>query len=154
MNLASHRVWRLSRNYFEACMGLKKVPLVVWKVSLLAQSAWVQASHPPPESLTKLANNQRLRGGGDNDWRSNTFALTLCFKQVSHDRWSRLRVIEGPNTSDQIAFYAFHSFLVDNNNSNNNNVCSHWAHFHPQCFLPWIKKWRKIRKISSLGDIL
>ena len=25
----------------------------------------------------------------------------------------RLRVIEGPNTSDQVAFYAFHTFLVE-----------------------------------------
>ena len=48
----------------------------------------------------------------------NAFAPTLYFAYVSRDKRSktrviRLRVLEGPNVRDQIAFCAFHSFLVE-----------------------------------------
>ena len=47
----------------------------------------------------------------------NAFAQTLCFAQVSCDRWSNmhdlLQVIEVANSHDQIAFHAFHSFLME-----------------------------------------
>ena len=47
----------------------------------------------------------------------NAFPRTLCFAQVSRDRRSKHagsdHVIEGPIASDQIAFCAFHSFLVE-----------------------------------------
>lgn len=56
--------------------------------------------------------NHTLWSAGDNDPSSNAFASTLCFKQVSCDKWSRIQVTEGPNTSDQIVFCAFNSFLA------------------------------------------
>ena len=48
----------------------------------------------------------------------NAFARTLCSAQVSRDRWSKTGVIrlwgvEGRNARDQIAFCAFHLFLVE-----------------------------------------
>ena len=47
----------------------------------------------------------------------NAFAPTLCFALVPRDRWSehviRLRGVEGRNARDQIAFFAFHSFLEE-----------------------------------------
>ena len=44
--------------------------------------------------------------------------MLLCFVHVSCDQMVkapiiRLQVIEGPNASDQIAFCAFHPFLVE-----------------------------------------
>ena len=51
----------------------------------------------------------------------NAFAPTMCFAQVSRDRWSKhvikLRVKEGPNARDQIAFSACHLFSVEVQNA-------------------------------------
>ena len=42
------------------------------------------------------------------------FLLQRCALRTFRDRTLiRLRVIEGPNALDQIAFYAFRSFLVE-----------------------------------------
>ena len=60
-----------------------------------------------------------LGSKGDNDRRSKrSVAPTLCFAYVSVDRWSkhariRLRGVAGRNARDQIAFCAFHPFLVE-----------------------------------------
>ena len=47
----------------------------------------------------------------------NAFAPKQCFEQVSREDGQkhviRLRVIEGPIASDQIAFFAFLSFLAE-----------------------------------------
>ena len=76
----------------------------------------------PPIKLKVLclhtSNNQRLRSAGDNDRRSKRFCsiAVLCVSftwQIVKTRVIRLRVIEGPNARDQIAFCAFHSFLVE-----------------------------------------
>ena len=58
---------------------------------------------------------------GDNDQRSKRFcSITelVCSAQVSRQKYVKtrviwLRVIEGPNARDQMAFYAFHLFLVE-----------------------------------------
>ena len=54
----------------------------------------------------------------DNNRRSTTLLLQRCALRKFHvtdvkTRVIRLHVIEGPNTRDQIAFCAFHSFLVE-----------------------------------------
>ena len=49
----------------------------------------------------------------------NAFAPALCFAKVisrtdgQNTRVIKLRVIKGPNARDQIAFCAFHSFLMN-----------------------------------------
>jgi len=68
-------------------------------------------------------NNQRIRSADDNDRRSKCFLLQHCALRKFHVTDSenmcdqifviRFRVIEGPNVHDQIAFCAFHSFLVE-----------------------------------------
>ena len=55
---------------------------------------------------------------GDNDQRSKRFCsnAVLCVSvalQIVKTSVVRLRVTEGPNALDQIAFYAFHSFLAE-----------------------------------------
>ena len=55
---------------------------------------------------------------GDKDRRSKRFCsvvvLCVCFTlEIVKTRVIRLLVIEGPNARDQIAFCAFHSFLVE-----------------------------------------
>ena len=63
------------------------------------------------------SNNQRLRSAGDDDRRSKRFcsSAVLCVSftwQMVKTRVISLRAIESPNTSDQITFFAFPSFLV------------------------------------------
>jgi len=41
------------------------------------------------------------------------YASVLCLSSRVKTRVIRLQVIEGPNVRDQIAFCAFHSFLVE-----------------------------------------
>ena len=65
-----------------------------------------------------INTNQRLRSAGDNDQRSKRFGSNdvLCAsftRQTVKTRMIRLQVIEGPDALDQIAFCAFHSFLVE-----------------------------------------
>ena len=62
-------------------------------------------------------NNQRLRSTGKTIECQNTL-LHHCALRKFHvtavkTRVIRLRVIEGPNANDQIAFCVFHSFLVE-----------------------------------------
>ena len=62
------------------------------------------------------SNNKRFRSAGDNDWRSKSlcFAYYISFTWVIvKTRIIILRVMEGPNAPDHIAFCAFHSFLVE-----------------------------------------
>ena len=64
------------------------------------------------------SNNQRLGSAGDNDRRSKRFCsnAVLCVSftwQMVKTRVIRLRGVEGRNARDQIAFCAFHSFLVE-----------------------------------------
>ena len=73
--------------------------------------------------MAKTSNNRRLQSAGDDDWRSNekkknTFAPTLYFCisftwQMVETCMIRLRGVESRNAHDQIAFCAFHSFLVE-----------------------------------------
>ena len=68
--------------------------------------------------MAKTSNNQRLRSAADKDGRSKRFCSNdvLCVSftlQMVKTRVIKFRVIEGPNERDQIAFYAFHSFLVE-----------------------------------------
>ena len=67
--------------------------------------------------LIITSNNQRLGSAGDNDRRSKRFCsnAVLCVSftwQMFKTRVIRLRGVEGRNARDQIAFCAFHSFLV------------------------------------------
>ena len=67
--------------------------------------------------LLVVVNNQRLRSAGDDDRRSKRFcsSAVLCVSftwQMVKTRVISLRAIESPNTSDQIIFFAFLSFLV------------------------------------------
>ena len=69
------------------------------------------------------SNNQRLRSAGDNDRRSKRFCSSAVLWESS--MWQmvkkpcdqihvfRVRVIEGPNAWDQIAFCAFYTFLPE-----------------------------------------
>ena len=69
------------------------------------------------------SNNQRLRSANDNDQRAKHFLLQswalpkfhMTDIQNVHDQICviRFQVIEGPNAYNQIAFCAFHSFLVE-----------------------------------------
>ena len=65
--------------------------------------------------MAKTSNNQRLRSAADNDGRTKRFYSNAVLCVVSRYGWStrkiKLRVREGPNAHDQIAFYAFHSFF-------------------------------------------
>ena len=63
----------------------------------------------------RTGNNQRLRNAGNSDRKSKRFCsnAVLCVSftlQMVKKRVIRLRVFEGPNARDQIAFYTFHSF--------------------------------------------
>ena len=66
----------------------------------------------------RTCNNQRLRNAGNNDRKSKRFCsnAVLCVSftlQMVKKRVIRLRVFEGPNVLDQIAFYTFPSFSVE-----------------------------------------
>ena len=71
----------------------------------------------PKAFIIITSNNQRLGSAGDNDRRSKRFCsnAVLCVSftwQMFKTRVIRLRGVEGRNARDQIAFCAFHSFLV------------------------------------------
>ena len=61
------------------------------------------------------SNNQRLRSAGGFFLTLLLHRCALCKFHVTDSQTHviRLRVIEGPKTRDQIAFCAFHSFLVE-----------------------------------------
>ena len=68
--------------------------------------------------FASTGNNQRLQSAGDNDGRSKRFCsnAVLCVSftwQMVKTRVIRLRGIEGRNARDQIAFCAFHYFLME-----------------------------------------
>ena len=82
------------------------------------------------------SNYRRLRSAGDNDRRSKRFcynaALCASFTwQMVKTCVIRWRMIEGPNAHDQIAFYAFHSFLAGNPFQKN----SQWTTYIKKSFL-------------------
>ena len=65
----------------------------------------------------KTRNNQRLQSAGDNDRRSQCLCsnavMWVSFWQMTKRRVIRLQGVKGRNARDQIAFWAFHSFLVE-----------------------------------------
>ena len=58
-------------------------------------------------------NNQRLRSVGGNERRAKCCALCKFHVTVGQNCTRVIRVIEGPNVHDQIAFCAFHPSLVE-----------------------------------------
>ena len=78
----------------------------------------------------RTGNNQRLRNAGNNDQKSKRFCSNalLCVGftlQMVKTRVIISRVFEDPNARDQIAFYTFHSFLVEVQSPNESwlNTC-------------------------------
>ena len=79
----------------------------------------MQLSHIAPLIITVLVITKRYGVRATTIKVQNAFALTfdvLCASftlQMVKTRVIKLRGKEGPNARDQIAFYAFHSFLVE-----------------------------------------
>ena len=79
----------------------------------------MQLSHIAPLIITVLVITKRYGVRATTIEVQNTFVLTfdvLCVSftlQMVKTRVIKLQGIEGPNARDQIAFYAFHSFLVE-----------------------------------------
>ena len=79
----------------------------------------VQLSHIAPLIIAVLVITKRYGVRATTIEVQNAFALTfdvLCVSftlQMVKTRVIKLRGTEGPNVGDQIAFYAFHSFLVE-----------------------------------------
>ena len=84
----------------------------------------VQLSHIAPLIITVLVITKRYGVRATTIEVQNAFALpfdVLCVSftlQMVKTRVIKLRGIEGPNVGDQIAFYAFHSFLRRLRNNN------------------------------------
>ena len=112
---------QLTWNQENARQVKNNVSVVDWEVG----DSWWSVQQPFPFLLPKIAqkihltiitsNNQRLQSARDHKWRSKHFCSNslLCISftwQMVKTRVIRLRVIEGPNLCDQIAFCAFHSF--------------------------------------------
>ena len=63
--------------------------------------------------LIITSNNQTLQSANDKDRRSNAVIFASFTRQMVKTRVIRFRGVEGPNACNQIAFCAFHSFLVE-----------------------------------------
>ena len=104
--------------------------VLIWGVALISNISWGVLTHVTwpaampiylnkRKFLNKTSNNQRLRrSAGNNDPRSKRFcsSVVLCVSftwQMIKTRVIRLRVIEGPNARDQIAFSVFNTFLEE-----------------------------------------